>query len=141
MRAEDFVSRLEKVRRTGSGRWIACCPAHEDKTPSLTVRELEDGRILVHCHGGCGVYSVVHAVGVDLSDLFPDKLIADKVRPLRKPFPAEDVISAMEIEIGVVMICAGDIAEGRTLKPTDRERLKLARQRLDGALRMARGER
>ena len=140
MRAEDFVSRLEKVRRSGRGRWIASCPAHDDKSPSLTIRELEDGRILIHCHAGCGPYAVTSAVGVSLSDLFPDSPI-EYAKPLRKPFPAEDVIAAMELEIGVVMICAGDIAEGRALKPTDRERLKLARQRLDQAIRMARGER
>ena len=140
MTADDFVSRLERVRRTGPGRWVASCPAHADKTPSLTVRELQDGRILCHCFGGCGIEEVLGAVGLEVSDLFPDKPLEHAPR-LRKPFPAEDVIAAMELEIGVVMICAGDVEEGRPLSDGDRERVRLARRRLDEALAMARGER
>lgn len=39
-------------RRTGS-HWMAPCPAHEDKSPSLSIRDTDDGKILVHCHAGC----------------------------------------------------------------------------------------
>ena len=51
---------------------MACCPAHEDKSPSLAIKENHDGRILVKCFAGCGAADVVHAVGLTLSDLFPD---------------------------------------------------------------------
>jgi hypothetical protein len=29
------------------------CPAHEDQDPSLSIRDADDGQILVHCHAGC----------------------------------------------------------------------------------------
>jgi hypothetical protein len=41
--------------------WMACCPAHEDETASLSIRE-KDGRILVHCHAGCTQESVLGAL-------------------------------------------------------------------------------
>ena len=73
MTAEEMLSRLEKVKRTGPGRWIARCPAHDDKDPSLSIRELDDGGFLLHCFASCGVDDVVAAIGIELSDLFPEK--------------------------------------------------------------------
>lgn len=56
MRAERIAGALNG-RRTRSG-WIACCPAHDDQKPSLSIREV-DGKILVHCHVGCGNTEVI----------------------------------------------------------------------------------
>lgn len=67
-----LLSQLKKVTTKGKGQWMACCPAHEDKSPSLAIKENHDGRILVKCFAGCGASDVVHAVGLTLSDLFPD---------------------------------------------------------------------
>ena len=44
--------------RTGDGGWLACCPAHEDSTPSLSIREGDDGA-LVHCFAGCQTSAVL----------------------------------------------------------------------------------
>jgi hypothetical protein len=48
------------------GRWygrdgIACCVAHDDRTPSLSVSE-RDGKLLVHCHAGCDQRAVIAAL-------------------------------------------------------------------------------
>lgn len=71
--AEQLLSRLEKVRSSGSG-WTARCPAHDDDTPSLSVSVGRDGRTLVKCHGGsaCTAAEVAAAVGLTLRDLFDD---------------------------------------------------------------------
>ena len=45
MSADVLLSILEGVKRTGPGRWMARCPAHGDKSPSLSIRELDDGRV------------------------------------------------------------------------------------------------
>ena len=37
---------------TGS-HWMAPCPTHEDRDPSLSIRDADDGKVLVHCHAGC----------------------------------------------------------------------------------------
>jgi putative DNA primase/helicase len=39
--------------------WIACCPAHDDRTPSLSIRDAGNGKVLVRCHAGCGQEQVI----------------------------------------------------------------------------------
>ena len=72
-----LVDRLDKVKDKGRDEFIACCPAHEDKSPSLTIKELPDGRILIHCFAGCSPLEIVNAVGLTMGDLFPEKLERD----------------------------------------------------------------
>ena len=51
----DVLARLRKTRKTKDG-WMACCPAHPDTTPSLSVGIGDDGRILLNCFAGCSPY-------------------------------------------------------------------------------------
>lgn len=67
---DSVLSGLEKVTRSGS-EWKACCPAHDDSTPSLSIREV-DGQILLKCHGGCKNLDIVHALGMEWRDLFTE---------------------------------------------------------------------
>ena len=48
-------------RKSGSG-WIAKCPAHEDRNPSLSIASAADGRVLAHCHAGCSQTAVIHSL-------------------------------------------------------------------------------
>jgi hypothetical protein len=73
MSAEALLSRLEGVRNRGAGQVSARCPAHDDKGPSLSVKELPDGRVLLKCFAGCAVAEVLAAVGLDMQVLFPPK--------------------------------------------------------------------
>ena len=52
-----------KARRCGNG-YIDVCPAHEDRTPSLSISEGEDGKILLHCFAGCGFDEIISAAGL-----------------------------------------------------------------------------
>ena len=72
MTVQDFLSRLKGVRQTGTDKWVACCPAHDDDNPSLGVAVGSDGRILVHCYTGCTAEQVVQAMGLTLRDLMPE---------------------------------------------------------------------
>ena len=74
MTIDNVLARLEKVKRTGNGTYIACCPSHEDKNPSLSIRDLPDGRILIHCFAGCDVYSILASIGIEIDALFPERL-------------------------------------------------------------------
>jgi bifunctional DNA primase/polymerase-like protein/CHC2-type zinc finger protein len=58
---DQVLARLRKVRRCRSG-WTACCPAHEDRTPSLSIT-VRDGRVLLHCFADCRFESIVRALG------------------------------------------------------------------------------
>ncbi len=129
MDVNDLLSRLQRVRKTGADRWIACCPAHDDRSPSLTVRQVEDGRILVHCFSGCGAADVVESVGLSLGDLFPAPL-GQRMQPIRQPFSASDVLRALRREAGVVAISVADLHDGR---PVDRQRVALAAERIADA--------
>ena len=51
------------AERRGSG-FIAKCPAHEDRNPSLSIKEGGDGRVLLFCHAGCPTENIVAALGV-----------------------------------------------------------------------------
>lgn len=68
---EKLLAKLPDAKRNGKG-WSAQCPAHNDQDPSLSVTEGDDGRVLVHCHGGCRVEAVCNALGLKLADLMPD---------------------------------------------------------------------
>jgi hypothetical protein len=50
----------------------ARCPAHEDRSPSLSFAEGADGRVVLFCHAGCEPEAVVRALGLSWSDLFPN---------------------------------------------------------------------
>ena len=71
MVAEELLRLLEGVKQVGPGKWMARCPAHDDRRPSLSIREAEDGRILLHCFAGCRTADVLQALGLTWRDLFP----------------------------------------------------------------------
>lgn len=71
MQIGEILRRLHKVKRSGAG-WMARCPAHQDKTPSLSVSQA-DGKILLNCQAGCETASVLKAVGLEFKDLFIDE--------------------------------------------------------------------
>jgi hypothetical protein len=137
---EKFIQRLSKVKGR-NGQWTAICPSHEDKSPSLSVREAEDGRVLVHCFGGCDIQSVLGAVGMDMSDLFPERVErSDYTQPLKslKPaFYASDLLRIASFECIVVMIAAYDIRKGKQLSESDMSRLQVAQQRIEEVIQYA----
>ncbi|MGD0511185.1 MAG: CHC2 zinc finger domain-containing protein, partial [Candidatus Micrarchaeaceae archaeon] len=63
---------LAHVKKTADG-WMARCPGHPDKTPSLSVCTGDDGRTLFHCKAGCQTEKVCAALGIKMADLFCDK--------------------------------------------------------------------
>jgi len=134
MSAEKLLERFKKVRCTGRGRWVACCPAHDDHSPSLALRELDDGRVLVHCFAGCSAHEVVSAVGLDLGDLFPPRKIGfGNGKPERRPFHAADILRCIATEALVVAMAATRLQAGAPAG-NDRKRLLLAVQRIYQAM-------
>lgn len=129
MAIDTILSRLSKVKRTGRDKWAACCPSHEDKTPSLVIRSLDDGRILLHCFGGCEALDVVEAMGLSMSELFPERL--GEFKQIAHPFSAADALRALSRESAIVALSAADAIEG---KPQDLERIAKAAERIAEAL-------
>ncbi len=141
MTADRILRRLDSVRSSGQGRWLARCSGHEDKRPSLSIRELDDGRILLHCFAGCSVEEVVAGVGLELQDLFPNRPQSqDYVRGKRRPFPAADVLRALADESMIVVVAAANIGHGEALTDDDRARLLVAAERIQTARSLALGD-
>lgn len=132
-----LLSRLDKVKRTGPGTWSARCSAHDDRGPSLAVRELYDGSILLHCFAGCDVHDVLAAVDLNVSDLFPPRAVDLRHKPERRPFPAADVLRAIGFEALVVAAAAVAMLAGEPFNDIDRDRLILAVSRIQAAMTAA----
>lgn len=107
----------------------ARCPAHEDKTPSLSVSEGEDGRVLLHCFGGCSAEAVVAAMGLKMSDLF----IADANRQRTQKVPGatfRELNAAADRERQILYFVKADQKAGRVVSQADLERANLALSRI-----------
>jgi len=131
MIADKILPLLEKVKKKSDNSWIACCPTHEDRSPSLAIREVDD-RVLIHCFAGCDVGEVVSAIGLQISDLFPPSSSSSK--PLSKPFPAADILHCLNREVIFLIVCAEALAKGKILGESDKERLYLSATRFRAAM-------
>lgn len=140
MTIDNLLSRLQNVKRTGPGQWIASCPTRDDKHPSMTIKELDDGRILIHDFGGDSPQEILDALNLTFSDLFPDK-ITDHGRPIRPRFPATDILRCISFEALLVAISACNIAKGIQLTDEDKQRLMVAAGRIDAAVEVMNGYR
>lgn len=98
-RLHEFVARhLPTARRSGGG-FSFCCPSEGhgrgrgDRNHSGSIGETEDGRILIHCHGGCRTEDILAALGATWSELFPEGgLDGDRRRRVRKvPRPRRSI--------------------------------------------------
>jgi hypothetical protein len=128
---DKLITRLNGVKCTGRGRYIAKCPAHADKSPSLTVTE-KDGRVLFHCFSGCAPADVLAAVGMTFSDLYPERLVYSKSQR-SAAFNAYDVLRCLARESGIVALAAVQVSTGHPLSAPDAERVMLAHERLHDA--------
>lgn len=133
MSLDNLLSRLTKVKGR-AGNFVACCPAHEDSSPSLALKE-QDGKIILHCFAGCSVQEIIGAVGMDMTDLFPPTTPNYKPQPAIK-FYAADLLRVLHLEASIVMVSAFNMQQGVKLKDADLSRLKLAYERIDSAMEM-----
>jgi hypothetical protein len=133
----NLLERLDGVRKTGSDKYVARCPAHADKTPSLSVREMSDGRVLIHCFGGCETEDVLAAVGLTFRDVMPER-VGDFPRA-RPAFTASDALQALARESGVVALAVANAVDRKPISEVDYARLTVAAGRISAALEFIHG--
>lgn len=127
---DNLLSRLDKVKPQGRGH-LARCPAHQDKSPSLSIKEADDGRVLVHCFAGCSVADVLAAVGLELRDLFPDSgLSSGQKKSLVNAKQRRMYLDLLRRERTAVEIGSNRMAQGEVLSPENQERYQLAVSRV-----------
>lgn len=66
------LERIPDARPCRKG-WMARCPAHDDRRPSLSIGQGDDGRVLLRCHADCKVEAICSALGIAVTELFPSK--------------------------------------------------------------------
>jgi hypothetical protein len=117
-----ILPRLDGVKANGRAKWMARSPTRADKTASLSIRELDDGRVLLHDFGGDSTADVLVAIGLTFADLCP---IGGQDFIRRGPSRA-----AVDHERQIVAIGMTQLARGKPLPASDLERLNVARRRL-----------
>ena len=128
---EQLINNLEKVQKRGKN-YMACCPAHDDKSPSLAISELDDGRVLIKCFAGCDPLSIVAAVGLTLGDLFPDQGVGQQYRHFQSlaKLTEKKPDDKIEHEKTILQIAKSDRANGKRLSQLDLKREQLAYMRV-----------
>lgn len=122
MSAQDVVNRLEHCRQVAPDSWVARCPAHEDRSPSLSIKDAGGGRTLVHCHAGCGAIDVLDSLGLDWGALYP---------PTDRDYKGLRARRERSIDELVVDIATADMRAGKPLSDTDKDRCREALYRMD----------
>lgn len=130
-----LLARLERVIPAGPGRWYARCPAHEDRSPSLSIRETGE-RVLIHCFAGCDPDAVLKALGLGWRDLYPDSWECARRRPWEavRDYAKGTLarVDPLDHERLILRIAAADLRAGKELSVEDRARVQVARERLGG---------
>ncbi len=68
---DKVLSHFEPVRGVGGDNFMALCPAHEDREPSLSIGWGDKGKVVLHCQAGCDVADVLKAASLTWADLEP----------------------------------------------------------------------
>jgi len=134
MTADELIGYLDAVKAKGPNKWSAKCPAHADKSPSLSIREGDDGRLLVHCFAGCSIDEITSALGMRVSDLFTDARAPEDKRRMPRSARIDRGALAFRYEMAALdrrlraehVLTATRNCDSAALTDETRERLMLA---------------
>lgn len=136
MSVQLLLDRLDRVTPRGPNRWMARCPCHDDRTPSLSIRELADGMILLHDFGQhCAALDIVNAVGLETAILFPGGI--ENKSPHRDRMHGSAwraAFRSIHKDALLVLVAAENIAAGVSLDDADRQELAAATTRIRDAI-------
>ena len=133
MSIETLLSRVDGIRETGHGKYVARCPAHEDKSPSLAIKDCSDGRVLLHCFAGCEVENVLRAADLTFTDIMPEKVGTEHSYRPQKWINAKDALATLDHEALVVSIIGADFLEHKEIDEDTWSRLAASVSRINDA--------
>lgn len=133
---ELLMDRLSGVKQAGPDKWQARCPAHDDRSPSLAIKEGSDGTVLLKCWAGCSAKEIVEAIGLKLSDLFPRTHTYSA--PHAPRYSARDVVQTVLFESTIVELGYRSLQCGNELSPEDEARIELAILAINGCREVVR---
>jgi len=134
---DTLLSRVHKLKKMGDGKWLACCPAHDDKSPSLAIK-LADDRILIHCFAGCDVSAIVDALELELSDLMPESKEHSKPNNKRPKFNKYELFDRIVEESAISIVAIRQVFSGTPLNDDDMARVVKAEGIIDDIIQETR---
>ena len=123
-----LLSRLDGVMHNGENRWMAKCPAHEDRSPSLSIRDTGT-RTLIHCFAGCEAEDVLSAVGLTWQDIVRDEWQAAREAACHQKVKLPR-IDPIELERRIIELGMADLKAGKKLSKEDQARYEIALRRV-----------
>lgn len=96
---QKVLSGLTGVKRAGDNQWRAKCPAHDDNDPSLSVKQCDNGDVLLHCHAGCSPERICDELGLKPSDLFAPKGLRCSEKVVHTVYPYRDEDGKLLFEV------------------------------------------
>ncbi len=112
---KNILSRLDGVKETKPDQWVAVCPSHSDRNPSLAIKRGDDGRVLLKCWAGCSAADVVEAAGLELRDLFEQLIKYNKPTRERLYPNHKHIHQLLQQHIWLVFVIACDMRERRDI--------------------------
>lgn len=129
MSVDTLLSRLDRIKPARKDRWLARCSAHDDKLSSQAVT-VKDEKVLLQCFGGCSVYDVLFSIKLKANELFLDSVPGASLKSHRTPFSYADAARFICCEEQQALVAACNFVNGVVLASTDKNRLRLASQRI-----------
>jgi hypothetical protein len=114
------LNHFDGVRETGNGQYSCRCPAHEDKSASLGIKQGDGDRILLNCFAGCDVKSILDSVGLDWKDIINEEKLYQAEKHKFNPFA---VLKMIRDEVLIIGLSSSQIRAGKALNDEDHDRL------------------
>ena len=134
MSIDVLLDRLDGVKETGHGKYLSRCPAHDDRSPSLAIKDGDDGRVLIHCFAGCETEDVLSAIGMTFSDIMPERVgTKHSYRPVHNRISPRDVLATLDHESLVVAMIGADFIKRQSLDDATWKRLASSVNRINSA--------
>ncbi len=122
----QLLAALDGVKRKGRDKYVALCPVHSEKTPSLNIKMADDGSVLAHCFGcGANGYEVYKALGLDLEELFGGK-------KLESDYVPNEIRDTYNLDKIVAMIYECMVKKNQYISLKDKRRYRVAVSRIEG---------
>lgn len=113
---DNLLSRLQGLKPNGPNSFMALCPAHNDKSPSLAITQTDDGRVIFHCHAGCGPVEVLDSIDFRFQDLYPQSnLTSEQRKAYKRQKTKQEIQEALISEMLTLLQVLNDRAASRKL--------------------------
>ena len=120
MLIQEVLNHFDNVRESGANQHSCRCPAHEDSSNSLGIKQGDGDRILLNCFAGCDVKSILESVNLKWSDIMPDNKLYQVEKQGFNPY---SVLKMLRDEVLIIGLSSVDIRAGKKLSDKDHDRL------------------